>query len=164
MELQRFEDIVLDGVLPPNTRLVIDSRLYNVILIRGNSLIEQIHLGRIEASLLFALLSTFPLGCTYARLIGIVKNMSEEEVHELIVDAVAREDRVGYERILRPMRTQLSRLRVDIAPVCVDIRPEKDGTYALVKPSRRNTTLYDRIKASLDTSSPGGEITPLRAI
>lgn len=164
MEQQRFEDIVLDGILPPNTRLVIDPRLYNVILIRGNTLLEQIHLGRVEAALLFALLSTFPLGCSYERLIGIVKNMSEEEAHEQIVEAVAREDREGYERMLRPVRTQISRLRIDIAPVCVDIRLDKDGIYALVKPALRNTSFFDRIKSSLDTSSPGEEITTLHAI
>ncbi len=162
MTQQRFEDIVLDGVLPQGARLVVDTRLQNVILVKGNALLEQVHLGRSEVALLYVLCSTFPLGCSFVRLLAAMKDISEEDAHVQLVDAVALEDKAGYERVLHPVRALISRLRLDISSLCVDIRPDKEGMYALVKPLQRRTTTYDRIKASLET--PGEDTATLRIV
>lgn len=164
---KRFEDIVLDGVLPVGTRLVVDTQLLNVILIKGNILLEQIHLGNKEYITLLALCGTFPRGCPYQRLLAVLKNKSEEEAEMLLKGAVQRGDKQGFEYLMRPIRTFISRVRTDVAALGIDIAHDKEGLYGITKPRERDY-LFDRIKASLDANggeaSAGEEVTALSSL
>ncbi len=146
---KRFEDIVLDGVLPTGARLVIDTQLQNAILIKGNILLEQIHLGNKEYITLLALCGTFPRGCPYEGLLAVLKNINEDEAELLLKSAVQRGDKQGFERLMRPIRTFISRLRMDVSPLGINISHDKEGLYGIAKPVKRDF-LYDRIKARLE--------------
>ena len=137
---------------PVGARLVIDTQLQNVILVKGNTFLEQIHFGNKEYLIFLALCGTFPRGCPYEALLAVLKNMSEEEAELKLKSSVQRGDRPGFEYLMRPIRTFISRLRTDISPLGIDIAHDKEQLYGLAKPVNRDV-LFDRIKANLEASA-----------
>ncbi len=128
---ERFIDIFLGDILPPEARLVTDKKKKSLILLRGSAFVEQEKFPQKEYAMLMLLCEAYPRGVKYETLLAVMKEVSEREALAMLKDAIQVNGQSGYENTLRPVRTLISRLRLRLLPFKVGIKAEEAGYYML---------------------------------
>ncbi len=142
---ERFVEIILDGVFPVGYRLVTDTRIRSLILMKEHMIHDQVCFTPKEYSIMLHLCEAFPRGCRYEKLLAVIKDIEESEALKLLRDALSVGGSDGYDRELKCLRTLISRLRAPAIQLSVSIESDtKKSMYILAKPGRR-MSLQERL-------------------
>src|SRR6266516_4659874 len=132
--VERFVNYSLSDLLPEGDHVVLDRELHILshIHMPEGFIMEQQSFTYNEYILLVALLESYPYFCPFATLLStfLVRPVERCE-HEI---QIARREKGGFDTLMRPVRNNLSRIRIKLDPFGVDIKSIVETGYILWKP------------------------------
>jgi hypothetical protein len=139
---ERFLNYSLAGLLPQESRFVLDAELHVFSqlapLSENCTIVEQQQLTAVEFDILSTVLSQHPYYCPLVNLLAAYRHSSVERCLPLLTRALEEGE---LEYVMRPVRGLVSRVRAKLRPFGLDIRSMLETGYMLLpddKPVRQN--------------------------
>jgi hypothetical protein len=130
----RFHSYTLE-VLPPESRLWIDRQHQAVLVLDGDCRIAGLEiLTGSEWLIMLALLADIPPFCTYEKLYAAFYGMPYEQALEELREAW---NSPAWEIMMRSVRNIISRLRIKIRTLGIEISNMSETGYTFIRAGRR---------------------------